>query len=97
MDEVLYLLGSISASLLLLGHVGWLAAKLGRRMRSRRQDDQLTDQFARLRQEVSTQLGTMSGDVRSALEDVHERLDFAERILAKERGVPSEHEQHETH
>ena len=90
MEETLYLLGSISASLLLLGHVGWLAAKWQLSARSRRQDRQLAAQFTRLQEDLSAQLEGIRGQLGSALEDVHDRLDFAERMLAQGREKPPE-------
>ena len=92
MDEVIYLIGSISASLLLLGHVGWLLARWHVRVRDRRPDLELTNQLTRHQQELSEQLENMSSEVQAALEDFQERLDFAERILTKSRGAPSEDE-----
>lgn len=87
-QETLYLLGSVSASLLLVGHGGWLLIRWSQRLRSRRQDRELADQLARLQQDLSTQLEAMRGYIGSALEDVHERLDSAEHILANGREAP---------
>jgi CHASE3 domain sensor protein len=88
MEETLYLLGSVSASLLLVGHGSWLLIRWRQRVRSRNQDRQLADQLAQLQQDLSTQLEAMRGYIGSALEDVHERLDSAEHILASGRGAP---------
>jgi hypothetical protein len=92
MDEVFYLLGSISATLLLLGHAGWLLARWHKRVQARRPDPELTSQLVGHLRQFSEQLETMSSEVESQLEDVQERLDFAERIIAKGRGNPSEDE-----
>ncbi len=93
MDEVLYLLGSISATLLLVGHAGWLIARWHKRVQARRPDPELTSQVVGHLQRFSEQLETLSSEVETQLEDVQERLDFAERILAKGRGTPSQDEQ----
>jgi len=92
MDEALYLAGSISALLLLVGHAGWLLARLLRRAAPGQPELQRTDQVAQLQQDLSRQIEAMRGEIGSALEDVHERLDFAERVLAKGRGAPLEDE-----
>jgi len=92
MDEILYLLGSISATLLLVGHVGWLFASWHKRLQARRPDPELTSQLVGHLQQFSEQLETMSNEVESQLQDVQERLDFAERILAKGRRDPAEDE-----
>jgi len=92
MDETLYLMGSISALLLLVGHVGWLLARLLKRAAPDRPELQQADQVAQLQQDLARQIQAMRSDVGSALEDVHERLDFAERVLAKGRGARTQDE-----
>ncbi len=92
MDETLYLMGSISALLLLVGHVGWLLARLLKRAAPDRPELQQVDQVAQLQQDLARQIQAMRSEVGSALEDVHERLDFAERVLAKGRGDRPEDE-----
>ncbi len=94
MEQTLYLLGSVSAALLLLGHGGWLLVRWRLRLNRRREDRQLSDQVARLQQDISAQLEAMRGYIGSALEDVHERLDSAEHILARGREAPVEGERH---
>jgi len=88
MEETLYLLGSVSALLLLVGHGSWFLIRWRQHAHSGRQHRQLADQVARLQQDLSTQLEAMRGYIGSALEDVHERLDSAEHILASGREAP---------
>ncbi len=83
MDEVLYLIGSLSATFLLVGHVGWLISRWHKHLQAKRPDQELTSQVVGHLQRFSDQLETLSSEVETQLEDVQQRLDFAERILAK--------------
>ena len=90
MDEFLYLLGSVSATLLLLGHAGWLVARWHQRVQARRPDPELTNQVVGHLKQFSDQLESLTSDVETQLKDVQERLDFAERILVKGRDASSQ-------
>jgi len=89
MDELIYMFGSVSAILLLVGHAGWLIARVHTPVQAQRPDPELTNQVVVHLKQFSDQLETLSSDVESQLQDVQERLDFAERILAKGRGTTS--------
>jgi len=92
MQETLYLIGSLSAVVLVVGHAGWIVARLIRRAAQVRPPGQRADQDRQLLQDLSGQIDALRADIGSALEDVHERLDFAERVLAKGHGASLEDE-----
>ena len=85
MDEFLYMTGSISAIVLLVGHVGWGIIRLARSVGTHRRESLTTSQFERLQQDLTAQLDTMRNQIGSALDEVHDRLDFTERVLTKGR------------
>jgi hypothetical protein len=91
--EPLYMIGSGAAVLLLVTHVAQLV------WRRRARDDgyrQLADAFDKQQRDVWSELQALRAEYSASLEEMHERLDFAERLLTQGSHPPNEREEHAT-
>lgn len=79
--EPLYMIGSGAAVLLLLTHVVQLFSR--RRTRGDGRHQQLADAIEKHQREVWSELLALRAEYTASLEDLHERLDFAERLLTQ--------------
>jgi len=79
--ETLYMIGSGAAVVLLVAHI----ANLLLRRPTRGSDDQrqLADAFEKHQREVWSELQALRTEHLASLEDLHERMDFAERLLTQ--------------
>ena len=78
--EPLYMIGSGAAVLLLVTHVAQL---FWRRGRDHGQHRRLADALEKHQREVWSELQALRAEYAASLEDLHERLDFAERLLTQ--------------
>jgi hypothetical protein len=92
--EPLYMIGSGAAVLLLVTHVAQLFWR--RRARDDGQYRQLADAFEKQQRDVWNELQALRTEYATSLEDLHERLDFAERLLTQGQPSPGNKEDQAT-